>query len=80
MNAYGINRPCYPSVSEIMQAEKVFTEYVHQHAHETRYTPENAFYSSPELIIKCALGRVWEAGRLYQMNLESTRRTGNVSR
>ena len=68
MNAYGINRPCYPSVGEIMQAEKIFTEYILQHTRETQYAPESALYSSPELIIKCALGRVWEAGRLYQMN------------
>lgn len=26
MNAYGINRPCYPSVGEIVQAENIFTE------------------------------------------------------
>lgn len=72
MNAYGINRPCYPSVGEIIQAEKIFIEYIQQHAHETRYPPGSALYSSPELIIRCALGRVWEAGRLYQMKQQTT--------
>ena len=72
MNPYGINRPCYPSVYEIMRAEKIFIEYIHQHAHETQYTPDSAFHSSPELIFRCALSRVWEAGRLYQMNHTNT--------
>lgn len=68
MNPYGIKRPCYPSVYEIMRAEKIFIEYIQQHAHETQYTSDSALYSSPELIVRCALSRVWEAGRLYQMN------------
>lgn len=72
MNAYGINRPCHPTVWEIMQAEKIFTDYIRKHAHETRYSPGSALYSSPELIIKCALARVWEARRLYQMEQQTT--------
>ena len=72
MNIYEIGRLCSPSIGEIMQAEKIFTEYLRQHAHETRYPPGSVLYSSPELLIRCALGRVWEAGRLYQMNQKTT--------
>lgn len=67
MNAYGLNRPCHPSVYEVMQAEKVFRDYIQAHAHETEYQRESALHSSPELIIRCALSAVWEAGRLYQL-------------
>ena len=66
MNPYGINRPCYPSVWEIMRAKKIFTEYIQQHAREAQATPGSMNYTSPEVIISCALARVWEAGRLYQ--------------
>ena len=39
MKPYGINRPCYPSVGEIMQAKKIFTQYIQQYAHEAQATP-----------------------------------------
>ncbi len=71
MNAYGFNRPCAPSVGEILQAEKIFREYIQKRAHETQHPPESPLHSSPELIIKCALGAVWEAGRLYQMKQQA---------
>ena len=71
MNLYGINRPCYPSVGEIIQAKKIFTEYIQQHAHETQATPGSVNYTSPETIISCALAKVWEAGRLYQQKLNT---------
>lgn len=67
MNAYGLNRPCHPSVYEVLQAEKVFKDYIQEHAYETEYPRESAMYSSPELIVRCALSAVWEAGRLYQL-------------
>lgn len=70
MNPYGINRPCYPSVGEIMQAKRIFTEYIQQHAHEAQATPGSVYYTSPETIISCALSEVWEAGRLYQLQKE----------
>ena len=70
MNPYGINRPCYPSVGEIMQAKKIFTQYIQQHAHEAQATPGGLGYTSPEVIISCALAKVWEAGRLYQLQKE----------
>ena len=66
MNPYGIDRPCYPSVGEIMQAKKIFTQYIQQHAHEAQSTPGSLSYTSPEVIIGCALAQAWEAGRLYQ--------------
>lgn len=69
MNPYGINRPCYPSVGEIMQAKKIFTQYIQQHAHEAQATPGSINYTNPEVIVSCALARVWEAGRLYQQTL-----------
>lgn len=72
MNVYGLNRPCYPSVGEIMQAEKIFIGYIQEHAHETEYPRESPLYSSPELVIRCALSRVWEAGRLFQSQKGST--------
>ena len=70
MNVYRINRPCYPSVGEIMKAKRIFTEYIQQHAHEAREVPGSINYTSPEIIIDCALAKVWEAGRLYQAGLE----------
>ena len=70
MNAYGINRPCYPSVGEIMQAKRIFTEYIQQYAQEAQEAPGSVNYTSPEIIISCALVRVWEAGRMYQAGLE----------
>ena len=66
MNSYGMNRPCYPSVGEIMQAKKIFTQYIQQHAHEAQATPGSVNYTNPEIIISCVLARVREAGRLYQ--------------
>lgn len=70
MNPYGINRPCYPSVGEITQAKKIFSQYIQQHAHEAQATPGSPSYTSPEIIIGCALAKVWEAGRLYQLQKE----------
>lgn len=70
MNPYGINRLCYPSVGEIMQAKRIFTEYIQQHAHEAQVTPGSLSYTCPEVIISCALAKVWEAGRLYQLQKE----------
>ena len=73
MKAYEIDRPCWPSVWKVLEAEKVFTEYIHQHTYETQYLPGSPGYHSREVIIKCALARVWEAGRLYQMERGHTK-------
>ena len=55
MNAYGIDQPCYPSVGEIIQARKIFTEYIQQHAHETKEDPGSINYTSSEIVLNVLL-------------------------
>lgn len=42
MNAYGIDLTCYPSVGEIIQAKRIFTEYIQQHAYKAHEAPPEA--------------------------------------
>lgn len=72
MNAYGIDLTCYPSVGEIIQAKRIFTEYIQQHAYKAHEAPGSMNYTSPDVIISCALSQVWKAARLYQMNQQAT--------
>lgn len=77
MNNHSINNPYYPTVWEVVQAEKVFTEYVKEHACETHYPKGSVLYTSPKIIIQCALARVWAAGRAYQAECQETRAKGD---
>lgn len=59
----------HPSVLEVIQAKRVFTEYVQEHAHEALYPPQNPLHNSKNIIIDCALSAVWMAGRRYEHNI-----------
>lgn len=62
----------HPTVWEVQQAEKVFVEYFMQHVHEEQYPVGSPLYTNRETIIRCALAKVWTAGRRYQMELKAT--------
>lgn len=72
----------HPTVWEVIQAEKVFREHFTQHIHEEEYPVGNPLHSSRETIIKCALAKVWTAGRRYQMQYagNNTRQTHPATR
>lgn len=79
MNNHSIISPYHPTVWEVRQAEKVFTEYVKEHAYETYYPKDSVLYTSPEIIIQCALSSVWTAGRAYQAERQETRAKGDYN-
>ena len=54
---------CHTSVAEINQAEEIFCDQIRRY--------KEGREMSRQCLIRLAISAVWQAGRIYQMNLEN---------
>lgn len=56
------------SLAEVLEAHRVFTEYVEQRISDTELPPKDPSYMSKEILLQCALAEVWKQGKLWHKN------------
>lgn len=64
------NREYMVSLAEVLEAHRVFTEYVAQRISDTELPPKAPSYMSKEILLQCALAEVWKQGKLWHKNHE----------
>ena len=62
------NREYMVSLAEVLEAHRVFTEYVTSHIASTELPPKSPSYMSKEILLQCALAEVWQQGKLWHKN------------
>lgn len=62
------NREYMVSLAEVLEAHRVFTEYVAQRISNTELPPKDPSYMSKEILLQCALAEVWKQGKLWYKN------------
>lgn len=62
------NREYMVSLAEVLEAHRVFTEYVTQRISDTELPPKAPSYMSKEILLQCALAEVWKQGKLWYKN------------
>lgn len=62
------NREYMISLAEVLEAHRVFTEYVAQRISDTELPPKSPSYMSKEILLQCALAEVWKQGKLWYKN------------
>lgn len=62
------NREYMVSLAEVLEAHRVFTEYVAQRISDTELPPKAPSYMSKEILLQCALAEVWKQGKLWYKN------------
>lgn len=62
------NREYMVSLAEVLEAHRVFTEYVTQRISDTELPPKAPSYMSKEILLQCALAEVWQQGKLWHKN------------
>lgn len=56
------------SLAEVLEAHRVFTEYVTSRIASTELPPKSPSYMSKEVLLQCALAEVWQQGKLWYKN------------
>lgn len=56
------------SLAEVLEAHRVFTEYVTSRIASTELPPKSPSYMSKEILLQCALAEVWQQGKLWHKN------------
>lgn len=56
------------SLAEVLEAHRVFTEYVTSRIASTELPPKAPSYMSKEILLQCALAEVWKQGKLWYKN------------
>lgn len=62
------NREYMVSLAEVLEAHRVFTEYVTQRISDTELPTKDPSYMSKEILLQCALAEVWKQGKLWYKN------------
>ena len=62
------NREYMISLAEVLEAHRVFTEYVEQRISDTELPTKDPSYMSKEILLQCALSKVWQQGKLWYKN------------
>ena len=62
------NREYMISLAEVLEAHRVFTEYVTQRISDTELPTKDPSYMSKEILLQCALSKVWQQGKLWHKN------------
>lgn len=62
------NREYMISLAEVLEAHRVFTEYVTSRIASTELPPKSPSYMSKEILLQCALAEVWQQGKLWHKN------------
>lgn len=61
------------SVYEVQMAKGVFLEVVKENAGYIELPQDHPLYMSPNILMSCALARVWMAAKAYQRDQEAHR-------